>query len=129
MALAIESGGSPPTKVARCVERFVCIEYRMAQLKEERTRYYEEKKTNGRKVQNIRPRTQTRGPNLITSPISLLISRRKESLQGRVVRVTSLRGKTHRIILHARNVANPIRGNVRLEMQIYATGVEKKGIM
>ena len=36
IALAIESGGSPPTTVARCVERAICIEYRMTQLKEER---------------------------------------------------------------------------------------------
>ena len=44
IALAIESGGSSPTIVARCVERVVRIEYRMAQLKEERARNYEAKR-------------------------------------------------------------------------------------
>ncbi|KAL5545109.1 hypothetical protein UlMin_008893 [Ulmus minor] len=49
IALAIESGGSPPTTVARCVERAVRIEYRMAQVKEERNKYFEAKR-NQRKV-------------------------------------------------------------------------------
>ena len=44
IALAIESGGSPPTTVARCIERVVRIQYRMTQLKEEMTKYYEAKK-------------------------------------------------------------------------------------
>ena len=44
IALAIESGGSPPTTVARCVERAVRIEYRMAQVKEERNKYFEAKR-------------------------------------------------------------------------------------
>ena len=44
IALAIESGGSPPTIVARCVERAVRIEHRMAQLKEKRTWYFEAKR-------------------------------------------------------------------------------------
>ena len=44
IALAIESGGSPPTTVARCVERVVRIEYRMAQVKEERNKYFEAKR-------------------------------------------------------------------------------------
>ena len=30
IALAIESGGSPPTTVAKCVERAICVEYRLA---------------------------------------------------------------------------------------------------
>ncbi|KAL5557431.1 hypothetical protein UlMin_039667 [Ulmus minor] len=45
IALAIESGGSPPTTVARCVERAVRIEYRMAQVKEERNKYFEAKRS------------------------------------------------------------------------------------
>ena len=44
IALAIESGGSSPTTVARCVERAVRIEYRMAQVKEERNKYFETKR-------------------------------------------------------------------------------------
>ncbi|KAL5579017.1 hypothetical protein UlMin_011459 [Ulmus minor] len=44
IALAIKSGGSPPTTVARCVERAVKIEYRMAQVKEERNKYFEAKR-------------------------------------------------------------------------------------
>ena len=41
IALAIESGGSPPTTVARCIERAVQIEYRMAQVKEEKKQVFQ----------------------------------------------------------------------------------------
>ena len=36
ITLAIKSGGSPPTTVADCVEKTIHVEYRLAQLKEER---------------------------------------------------------------------------------------------
>ena len=41
IALAIESGGSPPTMVEKCVERAICVEYKLAQLKEERAQNFE----------------------------------------------------------------------------------------
>ena len=44
ITLAIESGGSPPRTVAKCVERAIRIEYRMAQVKEEKNKYYEAKR-------------------------------------------------------------------------------------
>ena len=44
IALAIESGGSLPTTVARYVERAVQIEYRMTPVKEERNKYFEAKR-------------------------------------------------------------------------------------
>ena len=44
IALAIESGGIPPTMVARCVERAVRIEYRMAQVKEKKNKYFKAKR-------------------------------------------------------------------------------------
>ncbi|KAL5542424.1 hypothetical protein UlMin_010134 [Ulmus minor] len=44
ITLAIESGGSPPRTVAKCVERAICIEYRMTQVKEEKNKYYEAKR-------------------------------------------------------------------------------------
>ena len=72
--------------------------------------------TSAKREQRIRPRTQTEGLDQIPSPISLLITRRKGSCQGKEVKVTSLRGETHKIILYARNVANPIMGNVGLEI-------------
>ena len=40
IALAIESGGSPPVSVAKCVKRALRVEYRLAQLKEERARKF-----------------------------------------------------------------------------------------
>ena len=40
IALAIESGRSPPTTAAKCVERAIRIEYILAQLKEERARNF-----------------------------------------------------------------------------------------
>ncbi|KAL5572377.1 hypothetical protein UlMin_021974 [Ulmus minor] len=44
ITLAIESGRSPPHTVAKCVERAIRIEYRMAQVKEEKKKYYEAKR-------------------------------------------------------------------------------------
>ncbi|KAL5539165.1 hypothetical protein UlMin_046037 [Ulmus minor] len=48
IALAIESGGSPPVSVAECVERALRVEYRLAQLKEERARKFEARKNQGK---------------------------------------------------------------------------------
>ncbi|KAL5582106.1 hypothetical protein UlMin_014548 [Ulmus minor] len=48
IALAIESGGSPPVSVAECVERALRVEYRLAQLKEERARRFEARKNQGK---------------------------------------------------------------------------------
>ncbi|KAL5567760.1 hypothetical protein UlMin_024335 [Ulmus minor] len=48
IALAIESGGSPPVLVAECVERALRVEYRLAQLKEERARKFEARKNQGK---------------------------------------------------------------------------------
>ncbi|KAL5546500.1 hypothetical protein UlMin_006187 [Ulmus minor] len=48
IALAIESGGSPLVSVAECVERALKVEYRLAQLKEERARKFEARKNQGK---------------------------------------------------------------------------------
>ena len=40
IALAIKSGSSPPTTVVKYVERAIHIEYRLAQLKEERAQNF-----------------------------------------------------------------------------------------
>ena len=101
----------------------------MAQVNEKRTKYFEAKRNQCKEVQRVRPRTQTEGLDPIPSPINLLITRRKGSHQGKGVRVTSPKGETHRIILCARNMANPIRGNVGLEIRIYAISVGKNGTM
>lgn len=44
ITLAIESGGGPPTTVVECVDRAIRVEYRLAQLKEERARNFEARK-------------------------------------------------------------------------------------
>ncbi|KAL5561951.1 hypothetical protein UlMin_031698 [Ulmus minor] len=73
IALAIESGGSPPTKVARCVERAVRIEYRMAQVKEERNKYFEAKRSQRKVGTEVQAKDSNRGsrpggrPNQSTS--------------------------------------------------------------
>ena len=64
IALAIESGGSPPTIVAKCVERAICIEYRLAQLKEERAWNFEARR-NQRKESG---EGQTKGSNRGSKP-------------------------------------------------------------
>ena len=44
IALAIESGGGPLTTMADCVDRAIRVEYRLAQLKKERSRHFEAKR-------------------------------------------------------------------------------------
>ncbi|KAL5567777.1 hypothetical protein UlMin_024352 [Ulmus minor] len=61
IALAIESGGSPPTTVARCVERAVRIEYRMAQVKEERNKYFEAKRSQRKVGTEVQAKDSNRG--------------------------------------------------------------------
>lgn len=48
IALAIDSGGGPPTSVVDCIERAIKVEYRLAQLKEERAKHWEAKKKQRR---------------------------------------------------------------------------------
>ena len=65
IVMAIQSGGSPPTTVAKCMERAIHIEYRLAQLNEERARNFEARR-NQRKEgaegqttdQEFQPRVQ-----------------------------------------------------------------------
>ncbi|KAL5538583.1 hypothetical protein UlMin_045492 [Ulmus minor] len=61
IALAIESGGSPPTTVARCVERALRIEYRMAKVKEERNKYFEAKRNQRKEGTEGQARNSNRG--------------------------------------------------------------------
>ncbi|GMN36082.1 hypothetical protein TIFTF001_042369 [Ficus carica] len=44
IAIVIDSGEKPPTTVAECVERALRAEYRLAQAKQERAKFFEEKK-------------------------------------------------------------------------------------
>ena len=44
IVLAIESGGSLPSTVAKCAERAIHVEYRLAQSKKERARNIEVRK-------------------------------------------------------------------------------------
>ncbi|KAL5573891.1 hypothetical protein UlMin_023488 [Ulmus minor] len=77
IALAIESGGSPPTTVARCVERAVRIEYRMAQVKEERNKYFEAKRSQRKEGTEVQAKDSNRGsrpggkPNQSTGQLSV----------------------------------------------------------
>ena len=128
IALAIESGGSPPRTVARCVERAIRIEYRMAQVKEEKNMYYEAKRNQRKEGSKSQARTSTGGPNQILSLISLPTSRRKVSRQGKEVREVSFSERIPRIIPRARNVENLIRGNVGLETLTCVTDVGRKVI-
>ncbi|KAL5580978.1 hypothetical protein UlMin_013420 [Ulmus minor] len=73
IALAIENGGSLPTIVARCVERAVRIEYIMAQVKEERNKYFEAKRNQRKEGLESQAKNSNRGskpsgkPNQTTS--------------------------------------------------------------
>ncbi|KAL5549153.1 hypothetical protein UlMin_004384 [Ulmus minor] len=61
IALAIESGGSPPTTVARCVERAIRIEYRMAQAKEKRNKYFEAKRNQRKEGTKSQAKNSNKG--------------------------------------------------------------------
>ena len=61
IALAIESGGSPPTTAARCVERAVRIEYRMAQVKEEINKYFKAKRNQRKEGTEGQAKNSNRG--------------------------------------------------------------------
>ena len=64
IVLAIESGNSPPTIVAKCVERAIRIEYRLAQLKEEKAQNFEARKNQWKGIGD----GQTKGSNLGSKP-------------------------------------------------------------
>ncbi|KAL5541785.1 hypothetical protein UlMin_009495 [Ulmus minor] len=71
IALAIESGGSPPTTVARCVERAVRIEYRMAQVKEERNKYFEAKRNQRKVGTEVQAKDSNRGSRPVPKAYAL----------------------------------------------------------
>ncbi|KAL5545396.1 hypothetical protein UlMin_005083 [Ulmus minor] len=84
IALAIESGGSLPTTVARCVERAVQIKYIMAQVKEERTKYYEAKRNQRKEGTEGQTKNINKGfkPNYKPNQSSNFKKKGKPSGQG-----------------------------------------------
>ena len=64
ITLSIENGGSPSTTVPKCVERAIRVEYRLAQLKEERARNVEARKNQWKE----RGDNLTKGSNLGSKP-------------------------------------------------------------
>ncbi|KAL5541879.1 hypothetical protein UlMin_009589 [Ulmus minor] len=68
IALAIESGGSPPNTVARCVERAICIEYIMAQVNEEKNKYYEAKRNQRNEGSETQAKNFNRGSRSNSKP-------------------------------------------------------------
>ncbi|KAL5540269.1 hypothetical protein UlMin_046310 [Ulmus minor] len=68
ITLAIESGGSPPRTVAKCVERAIRIEYRMAQVKEEKNKYYEAKRNQRREGSESQNKNFNRGSKSSSKP-------------------------------------------------------------
>ena len=83
IALAIESGGSPPTIVARCVERAVRIEYRMAQVKEERNKYFEAKRNQRKEGTEGQAKSSNRGLKSSNKPNQSTSYRRKGKPSGK----------------------------------------------
>ncbi|KAL5569806.1 hypothetical protein UlMin_026381 [Ulmus minor] len=68
ITLAIESGGSPPRTVAKCVERAIRIEYRMAQVKEEKNKYYEAKRNQRKEGLESQNKNFNRGSRSNSKP-------------------------------------------------------------
>ncbi|KAL5538466.1 hypothetical protein UlMin_045568 [Ulmus minor] len=68
ITLAIESGGSPPRTVAKCVERAIRIEYRMAQVKEEKNKYYEAKRNQRKEGSESQNKNFNRGSKSNSKP-------------------------------------------------------------
>ncbi|KAL5559637.1 hypothetical protein UlMin_035848 [Ulmus minor] len=84
IALVIESGGSPPTTVAKCVERAIRIEYRMAQLKEERTQNFEARRNQRKEGAEGQNKNSNRGfkPNYRANQSANFKKKGKPSGQG-----------------------------------------------
>ena len=84
IALAIESGGSPPTMVAKCVERAIRIEYRLVELKEERARNFEARRNQWREGSDSQAKGSNRGskPNYKPNQTTNFKKKRKPSGQG-----------------------------------------------
>ncbi|KAL5549894.1 hypothetical protein UlMin_000070 [Ulmus minor] len=84
IALAIESGGSPPTTVAKCVERAIRIEYRMAQLKEERAQNFEARRNQRKEGTEGQNKNSNRGfkPNYRANQSANFKKKGKPSGQG-----------------------------------------------
>ena len=61
IALAIESGGGPPTTVADYVDRAIRVEYRLAQLKEERARHFKAKRNQKKEDGNYQGKKYNQG--------------------------------------------------------------------
>ena len=61
IALAIESGGGPPTTLVECVDRAIRVEYRLAKLKEERARNFEPKKNQQKEGSDNQAKRYHRG--------------------------------------------------------------------
>ena len=61
IALAIESGGSPPTTVAKCIEMAIREEYRLAWLKKERAQNFEARKNQWKKSGDNQAKGSNRG--------------------------------------------------------------------
>ncbi|KAL5556109.1 hypothetical protein UlMin_038345, partial [Ulmus minor] len=59
IALAIESGGIPPTTVAECIERAFRAEHRLDQIREERGRMFEARSRSGGQGNNYINRAQS----------------------------------------------------------------------
>ncbi|KAL5553805.1 hypothetical protein UlMin_041206 [Ulmus minor] len=68
ITLAIESGGSPPRTVAKCVERAIRIEYRMTQVKEEKNKYYEAKRNQRKEGSESQNKNFNRGSKSNSKP-------------------------------------------------------------
>ena len=49
LAMAIDSGNQPPVTIAECVVRVLRAEYRLAQVKEERSEFYKARKAKKKK--------------------------------------------------------------------------------
>ena len=113
IALAIESGDSLPTMIVKCVERAIRIEYRLAQLKEERAQNFEARRNQQRRV-------PTEGLNLIISRIRQQTSRRRGSPRVKGVKVISRRKRTSRTTQLARSVVRLILESAEQEILTYA---------
>ncbi|KAL5560715.1 hypothetical protein UlMin_036926 [Ulmus minor] len=80
ITLAIESGRSPPRTVAKCVERAIHIEYRMAQVKEEKNKYYEAKRNQRKEGSESQAKNFNRGAthSFVSTVHASQINRMKE---------------------------------------------------
>ena len=82
IALAIESRSGPPTTMADCVDRAIRVEYRLAQMKEERARHFEAKRNQKKESGAYKGKKYNQGSKPTYKPNQTMSFKKKRQPSG-----------------------------------------------